>query len=130
VGIIERTAIVNVLTNLRIPVYVEPPAPKAQASVDSLRLSNGTLSFTVKNSGNTHFRIESLRVEGFGAGPQPVFSKTASGWYVLAGGSRNYALTLSRTDCSRANRLNLLVETDSGNLQSDLPIVAASCSSN
>src|SRR6266436_745846 len=95
VGIIERTAIVNVLTNLRIPVYVEPPAPKAQASVDSLRLSNGLLNFTVKNSGNTHFRIESLRVDGFGAAPQPVFSKTANGWYVLAGGSRNYALTLS-----------------------------------
>jgi P pilus assembly chaperone PapD len=64
---IDRTAIVKVLTNLRIPVYVEPPAPKAQASVDSLALSNGTLSFTVKNSGNAHFRIESLSVEGFGA---------------------------------------------------------------
>jgi P pilus assembly chaperone PapD len=129
-GNIERVTVIDVLTNLRIPVFVEPPAPMAQASVALLTLRNGMLSFTVKNSGNAHFRIKSLRVEGFGAGPQPVFSKTTQGWYVLAGGSRNYELMLSGTDCSRANRLHLLVETDSGNLQSDLPIAAASCAMN
>jgi P pilus assembly chaperone PapD len=129
-GNLDRATVIDVLTNLRLPVYVEPPAPKAQASVDSLMLSKGTLRFTVKNSGNAHFRIKSLRVEGFGAGPQPVFSKTTKGWYVLAGGSRNYELAVSGAGCSRANRLNLLVETDSGNLQSDLPIAAASCAMN
>jgi fimbrial chaperone protein len=130
VAITEPTAIVNVLTNLRIPVYVEPPASKAQASIDSLTLSSGTLRFTVKNSGNAHFRIESLRVAGFGSGPQPVFSKITEGWYVLAGGYRNYQLNLSGTDCSRANRVHLRVETDTGNLDSDLPITAVSCAMN
>ncbi len=111
--------------NIRVGVVAT-----AQASVSSVTLSNSTLSFTVRNSGNAHLRIKSLRVEGFGAGTQPIFSKTAQGWYVLAGGSRNYELALSRTDCSRANRLNLLVETDRGNLQIDLPIGAASCATN
>jgi len=126
----ERAAVVDVLTNLRIPVFVEPPAPRAEAGISSLALRNGTLSFTVKNSGNAHFRINSLRVEGFGTGPQPIFSKTAQGWYVLAGGSRDYELAVSRADCSRANRLTLLVETDHGNLQSELPISAANCATN
>src|SRR6266849_5910640 len=129
-GNTETTTVIDVLTNISVPVFVEPPAPTAQVSVSSVTLSNSTLSFTVRNSGNAHLRIKSLRVEGFGAGTQPIFSKTAQGWYVLAGGSRNYELALSRTDCTRANRLNLLVETDRGNLQIDSPIGAASCATN
>jgi fimbrial chaperone protein len=127
---VGRITLIKVLTNVSIPVFVEPAAPAAQASISSLTLRNSTLSFSVKNSGNTHFRIKSLRVEGFGAGAQPVFSKTAQGWYVLASGSRNYELALSGPDCSRANRLHLSVETDCGKLQSELPIGAANCARN
>ncbi len=130
VGNSERTTVVDVLTNLRIPVFVEPPAPTAQASISSLALRNSTLSFTVKNSGNAHFRIKSLRVEGFGTSAQPVFSKTTQGWYVLAGGSRNYELPVSGPECSRVNRLNLLVEVDHSNLHSELPITTANCAKN
>jgi fimbrial chaperone protein len=122
--------LIKVLTNVSIPVFVEPAAPAAQASISPLTLKNSTLSFTVKNSGNTHLRIKSLRVEAFRASAQPVFSKTAQGWYVLAGGSRNYELAVSEADCSRVNRLNLSVETDRGKLQSELPIAAANCARN
>jgi len=129
-GNVEGTTVITVLTNVSIPVFVEPAAPTAQASISSLALKKSALSFTVRNSGNTHFRIRSLRVEGFGASTQPLFSKTAQGWYVLAGGSRNYELTLSGTNCSQANRLQLSVETDHGKLQSELPIGAANCAKN
>jgi fimbrial chaperone protein len=129
-GKVQDTTVVTVLTKVSIPVFVEPAAAAAQASISSLNLRNGRLNFTVRNSGNAHFRIKSLLVEGFGAGTQPVFSKTTEGWYVLAGGSRNYELTLSGANCSQANRLRLSVETDHGKLQSELPIGAADCAKN
>jgi fimbrial chaperone protein len=121
------TTIVNVLTNLSIPVFVEPAAPAARASLDSLALKNGRLTFIVKNSGNAHFRINSLQVDGFGSGARPVFSKSARGWYVLAGGSRDYELELPQNDCTRVTRLDLLVKTDRGELRSELPAAAGDC---
>lgn len=98
---IESTSLITVLTNVSIPVFVEPVTPAAQASVGPLTFRRSTLSFIVRNSGNTHFRIKSLRVDGFGPGTKAVFSKTARGWYVLAGGSRNYELAVPGADCSR-----------------------------
>jgi fimbrial chaperone protein len=127
VGTVKRVTVITVLTNVSIPVFVEPPVATARAGINSLALRNGTLSFVVGNSGNAHFRIENLRVEGFGAGPQPVFSKTAKGWYVLAHGSRDYQLAVPRADCSRVNRMDLSVKTDRGVLHSELPVSAANC---
>lgn len=128
VGNLRRTALINVLTNVSIPVFVEPPAAAAHPVLSPLIIRNSTLSFTVTNSGNAHFRIKSLRVEGFSAGAQPVFSKTAQGWYVLGGGSRNYQLAMPGSDCSGSSRLQLLVETDRGNLQGEAPISPGGCS--
>jgi fimbrial chaperone protein len=127
---LQRTALVNVLTNISIPVFVEPPAAAAHPGLSPLAIRNSTLSFTVTNSGNAHFRIKTLRVEGFGAGPQPVFAKTTQGWYVLAGGSRNYQLAMRGSDCSESSRLQLLVETDRGKLQGEAPINPGDCSNN
>jgi fimbrial chaperone protein len=124
---IKRVTVITVLTNVSIPVFVEPPVASAQADINSLALRNGTLSFVVRNSGNAHFRIKYLRVEGFGAGPQPVFSKTAEGWYVLAHGSRDYRLAVPSAECSRVNRMDLSVQTDRGELRNELPVSAANC---
>lgn len=121
---------VTLLTTVNIPVFVEPASPATQPGISGLRLNNGQLSFTVDNSGNTHFRITLLEVKGFEAGPQPTFSQKAAGGYVLAHGSRNYELSISKTDCARVDRLRLSMETDHGKLHRELPISAADCGGN
>ena len=125
----QRNVVVNVLTNVSIPVFIEPAAPDAKVSISSMSFSRGKLSFTVKNSGNAHFRISSMQLDGFGQGTQPVFSKTAKGWYVLAGGWRDYAVPLSARDCSQLVRLDLLVRTDRGQVRTELPVSPGACSS-
>ena len=124
-GAIHTT--VTLLTNVNIPVFVEPVSPAAEPGISGLTLSNGSLSFTVGNSGNTHFRITSLQVNGFGAGEQRVFSRQATGGYVLAHGSRNYELTVPKAACARVNRMNLSMETDHGKLRRELSVSAADC---
>jgi len=123
----DRETSVSILTNVSIPVFVEPAMPAAQASVGPLSMVNGTLKFTVSNSGNAHFRIAMLRLDGFAGGAAPVFSTTAKGWYVLAHGTRNYSLAVPRSDCLKATRLKLSIQTDHGNLGGDLMVTAAEC---
>lgn len=118
---------VTLLTTVNIPVFVEPASPATQPGISGLRLRNGKLTFTVDNSGNTHFRITSLEVQGFGAGRQPTFSKKAASGYVLANGSRNYELDISKTDCAQVDRLSVSMETDHGKLHRELAINATDC---
>lgn len=124
----QRAVIVNVLTNVSLPVFVEPDAPAAKVSISSVIFSRGKLSFTVKNSGNVHLRISSMQLDGLGQNMQPVFSKSAKGWYVLAGGWRDYAVPLPPRDCSRIDRLNLLVRTDRGEARAEVPVSPVNCS--
>jgi fimbrial chaperone protein len=116
-----------VLTNLSIPVFVEPLAPAAHPAISGIALKNGMLSFTISNSGNVHFRITALDLNGFGAGLQPTFSKRLSGGYVLAHGSRTYHALVSKTECKGINRLSLSMATEQGKLRSEVPINAADC---
>lgn len=125
-----RQANIAVLTNLNIPVFVEPASPSTQPSLNALSLRNGQLSFTIGNAGNAHLRVTSLQVKGLGSGEQPVFSKKAAGGYVLAHGSRNYELAVPKADCAGVHSLNLLVETDHGKLHGELPVNAADCGQN
>ncbi len=118
---------ITLLTDVNIPVFVEPALPATQPGISGLTLRNGTLSFTVVDSGNIHFRIASLEVEGFGASEQPTLSKKAAVGYVLANGSRNYELALSKSDCARINRLRLSMETDHGKVHRELAVSEADC---
>lgn len=124
----ERAAIVNVLTNVSIPVFVEPTTASAQPSLGPLSINNGTLNFTIRNPGNAHFLIKSIRADAFSGGSQLVFSKTTRGWYVLAGGSRTYELAIPNSDCVRVSRLGLTVETDHGNATGESSVNRENCS--
>lgn len=123
----KRALLIHVLTNVSMPVFVEPAAPVARPAINSMTLTDRTLNFTVGNSGNAHFRIKYMRVDGFGSSNQKVFSKTAKGWYVLAGSSQDYKLPLPDKDCLRVRRLSLSVETDHGELRRELSSGGTSC---
>jgi fimbrial chaperone protein len=116
-----------VLTNISIPVFVEPAAPTPVGAIQSLALEHGVLTFTVRNSGNAHLRIGTLKVDGFAGGAQPLFTRQAAGWYVLAQGSRNYEVKLPTPECQRISRLSVSILTPRGRLTGELPTSAAGC---
>ena len=76
------------------------------------QLARGIFHFTLKNVGNVHFIAGTVKVSGFGAGTGPVFGREASGWYVLAGGTREFDLPIPKADCAKIRTMEAEVKTE------------------
>jgi fimbrial chaperone protein len=121
-------AIVSLLTNLDVAIYVEPAHAAPLGKIESIALNNGTLSFAVSNRGTTHLSIRSLRVEGFGTGKQPVLTRVTNGEVVFAGGVRDFQLKLPAADCAKISTLRVSAEIDKDiTLGDKLEVNASSC---
>ncbi|MEO6326811.1 MAG: fimbria/pilus periplasmic chaperone [Thermoanaerobaculia bacterium] len=82
-----------------VPVFVQPARPRGAAVLESEGIRGGHLRFNVGNTGNAHVRLQSVLVKGLGAKGEPLFTRQLRGWYLLAGGLRDYDLALSRGEC-------------------------------
>ena len=120
---------VRILTRMGIPVFLQPARPTATAVLQGLGMKDGRLAFELANTGNAHYIPESIVVRGFTAGGQPVAEWPMSGWYVLAGGTREFAVTLERPACEAVR--SLLVEIVIGQtlLKSPLTTPGGACGS-
>ena len=103
---------VRVLTRVGIPVFVAPVKSLDDVKLSAISVSGGKASIEVRNRGNEHFRVDSVRVEAMAQGGAKLFEKQSSGWYVLAGGHKRYDLELARDACAKVRRLLVTVKTD------------------
>ena len=124
----KEGASVRILTRMGIPVFLQPARPSATAVLQGLGLKDGRLGFELANTGNSHYIPESIVVRGFTASGQPVAEWPVSGWYVLAGGTREFAVALARPACETVR--SLLVEITIGQtvLKSPLTTPGGACS--
>lgn len=96
------TAAVRVLTRMGVPVFVEPSvgSPSPVPRIDAMGVSSDTLRFSVKNAGNSRFVAQKIRVVAKDPAGQPLWTHELAGWYVLAGGARNFEVPLPKQACS------------------------------
>ena len=119
---------VLVLTKMGIPIFLEPILPVPNGAIDSMQMDGGKFSFALKNSGNVHFSIDKVRVSGW-TGDSTVFSREATGWYVLAGEKRIFELPIPNSDCQRIERIQVDARTDKSNYEAVFAIPANACRS-
>lgn len=103
---------VRILTKMGIPIFVSPEKGHAEASIDAVGMQKGTLSFDVRNSGNVHFGLEGVKLQGKAAGGQTVFARQLDGWYVLAGSPRSYSLEIPAAECLKLKTIVIEAQTD------------------
>jgi fimbrial chaperone protein len=122
---------VQVLTEVSVPIFIQPPQEARAGAIDSMTIINRNLSFQVRNSGNVHFTIESVTLSGLSAAGTPAFSRSEKGWYVLAGDNRSYSIPLSASECGNASAIEVSIKTEDYTLDKSLiqrlPISAQSC---
>ncbi len=87
-----------------VPVFLRPAAPGAMGELD-LGAASGVARATVRNTGNVHFRIASVRFAGIGANGETTFEHAIDGWYVLARAQRLYRFATSPEVCARTRVL-------------------------
>lgn len=101
-----RSAQTGVAITLRfgVPVFLRPPAERLAGDL-ALSTAAGNARALVRNTGNVHFRIASVRYTGLTAEGETVFEHALDGWYLLAGAERAYGLRLTPEQCARAHVL-------------------------
>jgi fimbrial chaperone protein len=118
---------VRVLTKMGIPVFVRPTKEVASATLSGLERRSDRFRFALDNSGSVHLMPTRITVRGL-AGTTAAFTQTLEGWYVLAGGRREFDMALPETECSRVTSLNVEIEFATGKVQEQLQTPGGICS--
>jgi fimbrial chaperone protein len=116
----EEANAIRVLTKMGLPVFVEAATPKATPTITSPQLKGRELTFSVKNTGNTHMRVQKVMLTAKAAS-KTVHSEELPGWYVLAGGVRTYVVKLPDAACKEATSVEVQMESESGSPKAMLP---------
>jgi len=118
---------VRVLTRMTIPVFLDPSKVVSSGQIEGLTMRNATASFEIRNTGNTHFTPQHIRLTGKGAGGQAVAKHEISGWYILAGGIRRFDVSLTPADCRRLKSLTVEAQTEAGPLNAEVEVGSNGC---
>lgn len=103
---------VRILTRMGIPIFVTPAKATAGAIVEKAKVQGGHVMFDVRNAGNMHFAVQSVKVKGVDAKGEALYDKQVEGWYVLPGSPRSYDLEIPAGVCSKLTNVSLEVQTD------------------
>jgi fimbrial chaperone protein len=117
---------VRVLTKMGIPIFVRSVKEVATATLTDLRQQNGALRFTLANTGTTHVVPQSIKVRGL-AGSNTAFDQEVEGWYVLAGGRREFDMAVPKNACAQVTSIVVDVQFASGKLQERLQTPNGAC---
>jgi fimbrial chaperone protein len=108
----ERAS-VTIRMKVGIPVFVSSgPTATVNGAIRNADARGGALSFDVLNTGNTHFTIQTVHVDGKNAAGASVLSQNVTGWYLLPGNTRHFSVPLPADRCSDLRTLAVKVQTN------------------
>jgi hypothetical protein len=88
---------------------------------------SGKVFFTLSNDGTVHFVPKQIRVRGF-AGSATAVDNQIDGWYILAGGRREFDMAFPESECSRITSVTVDIQFGSESLQERLQTPNGVCS--
>lgn len=119
---------VRVLTKMGIPVFVVPPTARPQMTIEGPAVARGRVAFAFRNDGNVHALVKTVRLVGLGAAGELIVQGQLPSWYVLAGGVRQYDVTLSGEDCEKLASLVVEVEIGERTISERVTVPGTACS--
>jgi fimbrial chaperone protein len=101
---------VRIVTKVSIPIFIRPAKAEHKNTIERIGLRGSDVTFELKNQGNVHIQPRELRVRGVAADGSLQLERKIPGWYILAGGLREYRIDVSKTECMKIREL--IVEVD------------------
>jgi len=95
-----------------VPVFVKPLKEELGAELVTAQMTSGRVTATIKNTGNSHFKISDIILTGRNEAEKETFSSKRNGWYLLPGASRVYSIPIPAGKCAQTKWLNLAITTD------------------
>jgi fimbrial chaperone protein len=94
-----------------VPVFVKPIKEEFKGEIEKIGYADGKVTVDIRNTGNSHLMIQSIKISGFGAEGLETFSSELSGWYLLAGAVRQHEMSMSQEVCKDTSKLDVEVKT-------------------
>jgi fimbrial chaperone protein len=100
----------TVLTRLSVPVFVQPAKAEPKLAVTALAATADGMTVTIVNHGSMHVMVENVAIQGRDRESHPTGSAEAAGWYVLAGSTQTFQLTMS-SPCPGASAFEVTLKS-------------------
>ncbi|GAC1395145.1 MAG: hypothetical protein NVSMB68_12180 [Thermoanaerobaculia bacterium] len=108
----QKLTEVRILTKMGVPIFIQATASAAEGRVTDLELTGSTIAFRIANSGSSHFSIRKVHVALSDDSGKKLIEKDLDGWYVLAGGYREYKFEVPDDVCRTATNVSVDASTD------------------
>lgn len=124
----EEGATLRIAMKFGIPVFVGPVKGEGEVSIESLDVKKGNAAVKVRNNGNAHLIITSVKIAGKNEQGAESFTRELGGWYLLSGASRTYETDIPDKACARTTKLSVTVKTTKNSMQKNLGVTKDMCS--
>ena len=122
------TAELTVAVKFGVPFFVKPLKAEVKGELTGAALAKGVVTATVRNGGNTHFRISSVSLRGTDSQGAETFTSKVDGWYLLADAVRSYSVPIPEGKCAGTAQIEIVVSTDANvTLKRQLNVEKAQC---
>jgi fimbrial chaperone protein len=118
---------VRIVTKMSIPIFIKPAKAEVKNLIERIALRGSGLTFDVKNQGNVHIQPRELRVKGTAADGSVRLERKIPGWYILAGGQREYRVDVPKTECGKIKDLTVEVDMDPQPLKETIAVPVGAC---
>jgi|SRR5687768_12409718 len=120
-------AAVKVLTKMGIPIFVRPASERTTATLDGLTVAGGRVRFAFANAGTVHVVPQDIKVRAKDAAGATLLDQTVPGWYVLAGGRREFEIELPAAACGSMATISVDATIDDKSVTQTITAPAGAC---
>jgi fimbrial chaperone protein len=119
---------IQILTNLSIPIFLQPNQINQSGKMGQLAIKKGNLSFEINNTGNVNLRPQQITVQGLSATGEKIIETAVNSWYILAGNTKSYSVQLPpKEKCNGVKKLVVEVKTAKTTLKETLDTPQGAC---
>ncbi len=122
----ENTA-VKIIMNVGVPIFLSPVKTEAKGVIEKIDISKGDLNFVVRNDGNVHLILQSVRVTGVGASGGEVYGTEIAGGYLHHGKSRGFTIKIPEENCLNIINIDIEIKTDRLSIEEKREIAKEKC---
>jgi fimbrial chaperone protein len=118
---------VRIVTKMSIPIFIKPAKAEVRNQIERIALRGSEITFDVRNQGNVHIQPRELRVKGTGVDGSVQLERKIPGWYILAGGQREYRVDVPKTECGKIKDLTVEVDMEPQPLKEIYTVPVGAC---
>jgi len=106
----------KMLLKIGIPIFIISAKEKPAGVIEGVEIQDGKIKATVKNNGNSHLFLTSLKAIGDDGNGKGLYQQELKGWYLLPGVSKTYLFDIPGNVCRKLKTITLDAKTDQGTI--------------